>query len=100
MESYASSAQLPSSESLAQLLIKMLCEGLHVLVTVEEKTYDGVVCNIDASPGYGDHVFADVHVPGLDCEADDNFWSVKVSIHTDGTVNVMSATPSEAPPAG
>ena len=90
MKSFADGVQLAPSESLAQLLISMLCRGLHVQVTVIDKTYDGIVYNIDASPGHGvDHVFADVHVPELDHEADDNFWSVKVSIHTDGTVNVM-----------
>jgi hypothetical protein len=90
MKVNVSSANLGPCESVIQLLIGLLCKGIVVQVTVGEKTYDGVVYNIDMSPGpQQDYVFADVHVPELDEQADDGLFSVKVSIHKDGTVNVM-----------
>ncbi len=85
-----STAKLGPSESVVQFLIGLLCKGIAVQVVVGEKTYDGVVYNFDISPGPGqNYVFADVHVPELDEQAADGMFDVRISIHTDGTVNVM-----------
>ncbi len=90
MSSVVASAKLSPSENIFQFIIGILCKGIVVKVIVDDRLYDGVVYNIDINPGPGqNYVFADVHVPALDEQADDHFFSVKVSIHSDGVVNVM-----------
>lgn len=85
------SAVLAPGESIAQFVIAQLVKGLVIKVTVDGKTYDGYVINTDISPGpKADFLFATVHIPGLDEEEEaDGFKTIKVSIHTDGTVNAM-----------
>ena len=103
MDAKVSSANLGPCESVVEFLIGLLCKGIVVQVNVGEKTYDGVVYNIDISPGPGaDYVYADVHVPELDevekvgISEKTEMFTIKVAIHTDGTVNVMPSSPPSA----
>lgn len=95
------SAELVGGDSIAQFVVKQLLAGLVVKVTVDGRTYDGYVHNLDFATAMGepdilppDYVFALVRIPGLDSDRG-GYGSVKVAIHTSGTVDIMPGS-SEA----
>ena len=98
-------AVLAPGESIAQFVIAQLIKGLVGHVTVDGKTYNGYVVKMEISPQSGsdhqgsDHLFATVHVPDLDQEEGaQNYFTIEVSIQTDGTVMVMPQADQPAQP--
>ena len=96
MSRKVSSAALAPGQSVTQFVIGQLLDGLNLKVTIDGEVYDGSVHNLDFAPGSGaDYVFALVSIPKLNEGDGDDFDSVKVSIHRDGTVNVLPAVSSD-----
>jgi hypothetical protein len=87
-----SGAVLLPSESSAQSVVRFLLEGkLRVQVTIDGKTYNGCVHNLDFALGSGaDYVYASVHIPELDeQEGAEDYSMIRVAIHLDERVTVL-----------
>ncbi|OGZ33158.1 MAG: hypothetical protein A2174_00175 [Candidatus Portnoybacteria bacterium RBG_13_41_18] len=87
-----SSAVLAPSKSLSQFVVEQLSEGLPVQVIIDNKNCTGHVYQLDIAKGR-DYVFANVSIPNPTDEEESIY--IRVSIHTDGTVNVMPSNPEE-----
>lgn len=85
-------ACLTPHPSLAQFIVRQLLIGLEVQVEIGGKTRVGYVHNLDFAKG-SDFVFASVSIKDPDDEENDIY--LRVSIHTDGSVNIMPNQPEE-----
>ena len=93
--SIITSAVLDSGQSIPQLVVGHLLDGLILKLMIDGKSCDGLVHNLDLAPRSGsDFIFASVTVPELN-QGDNEFDPVKVSIHRDGTVNILPDPPKK-----
>jgi len=81
----AENAVLVPGSSVSQFVIQQLLAGIEVRVDIDGKTYTGHVHQLDFRKG-ADYVFANVFI---EKEGEEEPIDLRVSIHTDGTVNIM-----------
>jgi hypothetical protein len=78
--------------SVAQFVVQQLLNGIEVQVEIEGIRCFGYVHKLDFSKD-SDYVFAGVAIE--DPKDEENTIYLRVSIHTDGTVNIMPSQPEE-----
>lgn len=79
----AEGIKLAQGQSVAQLVIGQILNGIKVTVVVDGKEYEGLVNNFDIAPNKSDHLFAMVHVPDIGGEEG---LDIKVAMFANGDV--------------
>jgi len=89
-KSVVDKATLAPSLSVAQFVIGQILEGIKLKIVVDKKEYEGVVYNLDFSPGGSEHVFAEVKIPNVKMSNKEDDLYIKASINRNGEVHVLS----------
>lgn len=84
------STVLMPTKSISRFIIEQLLEGLPVQVMIDDQLCTGYVHQLDFAKG-SDYVFADICIP--DPNNPEESIYLKVSIHTNGKVEIMSDQP-------